>query len=307
MSDTNSRFSSIARYRGRFAPSPTGSLHFGSLVPALGSWLRARALGGDWLVRVEDIDPPRERAGASSEILETLKVFGMQSDEAVVFQKDRHALYRSAVQRLIGSGDAFSCTCTRSDLAPSGIHHGACKGNSGAAAIRLRVPDQFWRFQDAVAGEIIQHSRTTGDFVLWRADGFPAYQLAVVVDDNVQGITEVVRGGDLLDSTPRQIYLQQRLHLPTPGYLHVPLALDAQGHKLSKSLDSLPIDRTDPLPALRRALNFLGQPDHRGVTHLDQLLMRSVASFDVAGIPPMPMQVEPGDKSEAATDRTSGA
>lgn len=307
MSGMNSGFSSIARYRGRFAPSPTGSLHFGSLVAALGSWLRARALGGDWLVRMEDIDPPRERAGASGEILEILKVFGMQSDEPVLFQKDRHALYRTALQRLIDSGDAFSCTCTRNDLAPSGIHQGACKRRSGAAAIRLRVPEQVWRFRDVVAGEIVQHSRATGDFVLWRADGFPAYQLAVVVDDHAQGITEVVRGGDLLDSTPRQIYLQQKLNLPTPGYLHVPLALDAQGRKLSKSLDSLPVDRTDPLPALRRALIFLGQSDHRGVTNLDQLLLRSVASFDVACIPAMPTQIELGDKPDAAMERTSGA
>jgi glutamyl-Q tRNA(Asp) synthetase len=272
-------------YRGRFAPSPTGPLHFGSLVAALGSWLRARAEGGRWLVRIEDIDPPRERAGASQQILHTLHAFGLVADEAPVYQSARHALYREALQRLIDSGAAFHCTCTRSDLAPSGLHRGSCKRTGGRGAWRLRVPDCQWQFQDAVVGRYQQESSSVGDFVIWRADDLPAYQLAVVVDDDLQGISEVVRGGDLLDSTPRQIFLQQKLQLATPDYLHLPLALDRDGHKLSKSTASLPIDAEDPLPALRAALRFLGQPDPPAHPRIAPLLDAAVAAFDLSAIP----------------------
>jgi glutamyl-Q tRNA(Asp) synthetase len=272
-------------YRGRFAPSPTGALHFGSLVAALGSWLRARACGGVWLIRVEDIDPPRERAGASAAILETLCRFGMESDEPVIYQSQRHALYRSALQQLIDQGDAFACCCTRSDLAPSGIHRGACKRSNGAPAWRLRVPDRVWAFHDAVAGDVSQHSRDVGDFVLWRGDGLPAYQLAVVVDDHAQRITEVVRGRDLLDSTPRQIFLQQKLALPTPDYLHLPLVVDENGRKLSKSLSSLPVDGDNTLPALQNALAFLGQARHPHLRRVDQLLAAAVEALDIGRIP----------------------
>jgi glutamyl-Q tRNA(Asp) synthetase len=275
-------------YRGRFAPSPTGALHFGSLVAALGSWLRARASRGVWLIRVEDIDPPRERAGAAADILETLRHFGMESDEPVLYQSQRHELYRHSLQQLIAQGDAFACTCTRSDLAPSGIHRGACKRESGASAWRLSITDQVWQFRDAVAGDVQQHSREVGDFVLWRADALPAYQLAVVVDDHAQRISEVVRGGDLLESTPRQIYLQQRLALPTPDYLHLPLVLDEHGQKLSKSLASLPLDRDNMLPALQRALVFLGQAAHPKLHKVDQLLAAAVEQFDVGRIPQLP-------------------
>jgi glutamyl-Q tRNA(Asp) synthetase len=272
-------------YRGRFAPSPTGALHFGSLVAALGSWLRARARGGVWLIRVEDIDPPRERAGASAAILETLRQFGMESDEPVLYQSRRHELYRCALQQLIDQGDAFACCCTRSDLAPSGIHLGACRRSTGAPAWRQRVPDRVWSFHDAVAGTVSQHSRDVGDFVLWRADGLPAYQLAVVVDDHAQRISEVVRGRDLLDSTPRQIFLQQKLALPTPDYLHLPLVVDENGQKLSKSLSSLPIDADNALPALQRALAFLGQAQHPHLRRVDQLLVAAVDEFDIGRIP----------------------
>ncbi len=275
-------------YRGRFAPSPTGALHFGSLVAALGSWLRARANHGIWLIRVEDIDPPRERAGAAANILETLCHFGMESDEPVLYQSQRHEHYRQSLQQLVDRGDAFACACTRSDLAPSGIHRGSCKRESGAIAWRLRVPDQVWQFHDAVAGDVQQDSREAGDFVLWRADNLPAYQLAVVVDDHAQRISEVVRGGDLLDSTPRQIHLQQRLGLPTPDYLHLPLALDERGQKLSKSLSSLPLDRDSALPALQRALAFLGQATHPKLQRVDQLLAAAVEQFDVGRIPQRP-------------------
>jgi glutamyl-Q tRNA(Asp) synthetase len=295
--------SSTSHYRGRFAPSPSGALHFGSLVAALGSWLCARSQRGAWLLRIEDIDPPRERPGAAKEILGTLQAFGMESDELVLYQSHRHALYRTALQRLIDSGDAFPCACTRSDLAPSGIHQGACKRSAAQIAWRLRVPDQVWEYRDGVAGVFTQHSNAIGDFVLWRADGLPAYQLAVVVDDQAQGISEVVRGNDLLDSTPRQIYLQKRLGFYTPTYFHLPLVLDAQGHKLSKSLASLPVNHDAPIPALQRALGVLGQPQHPGVNRVDQLLDAAVTHFDAALIPLTATVAQPSDTPPSSGTR----
>ena len=279
-------------YRGRFAPSPSGALHFGSLVAALGSWLAARAAGGCWLVRVEDIDPPRERPGAAADILATLEAFGMTSDEPVWFQSRRHDHYRAALERLIDRGDAFPCACTRSDLAPSGIHLGACRRSTGPTAWRLRVPAETWRFTDGIAGVYAQSSRDVGDFVLWRADDLPAYQLAVVVDDAAQRITEVVRGSDLLDSTPRQIHLQRQLGFATPAYRHLPLVLDPGGRKLSKSLASLPIDRSDPLPALRRALAVLGQPVTQCAPRVDRLLATAVDAFDITRVPRQPARID---------------
>ena len=280
-------------YRGRFAPSPTGPLHFGSLVAAIGSWLRARAERGTWLIRIEDIDPPRERAGASQEILHTLSHFGMDSDEATIYQSHRHSLYRIALKQLIAADRAFLCTCTRSDLAPSGLHLGACKRSGKRGAWRLRVPEGQWRFVDAVNGLYVQDCASVGDFVIWRADDLPAYQLAVVVDDHLQGVTEVVRGGDLLDSTPRQIFLQQQLGLATPDYLHLPLALDDDGRKLSKSLASLPVDGNDPMPALHHALRFLGQSVPVGFNKPAQLLRAAVDAFDVSSIPQLPNSPAP--------------
>ncbi|MBA3930063.1 glutamyl-Q tRNA(Asp) synthetase [Pseudoxanthomonas japonensis] len=251
-------------YRGRFAPSPTGRLHIGSLVAALGSWLLARHHGGEWLIRVEDLDPPREVAGAAERQLATLVAFGLTSDEPVVWQSARHDLYGDALARLLASGDAFECRCSRSDLAASGGIHRHCVASdpARAPAIRLRVPDgTVVAFDDGLQGMVEQHiDREVGDVVLRRADGFWAYQLAVVVDDADQAITDVVRGADLLDSTPRQILLQRTLGLPTPRHLHLPLIVDAHGNKLSKSMASLPIDDDAPLPALRVAWQALGQP-----------------------------------------------
>jgi len=251
-------------YRGRFAPSPTGPLHFGSLVAALGSWLLARHHGGAWLVRVEDLDPPREVPGAAQAQLATLAAFGMASDEPVAWQSRRHALYAQALARLLDEGAAFECRCSRSDLAAVGGIHRACAASDGARApaIRLRVADGARVvFHDALQGRVEQAvDREAGDVVLRRADGFWAYQLAVVVDDADQGITDVVRGADLLDSTPRQILLQRALGVPTPDYLHLPLVVDAQGNKLSKSMAALPVDDDAPLPALRAAWQALGQP-----------------------------------------------
>ena len=279
------------RYRGRFAPSPTGALHLGSLTAALGSWLLARHAGGDWLVRVEDLDPPREVPGAARQQIETLKAFGMESDEAVVFQSDRSEAYDAALQRLLSAGAAFACRCSRGDLAAGdGIHRTCVAQPSGnAVAYRLRVPDADIGFDDRVRGRHAQNlARDVGDFVLKRADGPWAYQLAVVVDDAAQGITEVVRGADLLDSTPRQIWLQRQLGLPTPVYAHLPLLKLRNGEKLGKSLASQPIDPADPIPALAQAWAWLGQEPRfprTGVATPSAWLNAALAGFIPTRIP----------------------
>ena len=284
-------------YRGRFAPSPTGALHFGSLVAAFGSWLAARHAGGTWLVRVEDLDPPREVAGAAEAQLRALSGFGFESDGPVWRQSGRDDAYRSALDRLLADGLAFECHCSRSELAGEGGIHRQCIAGAHRPdpAIRLRVPDGCdIAFEDAVHGRIVQRvDREVGDFVLRRADGLWAYQLAVVVDDAAQGITDIVRGADLLDSTPRQILLQRALALPTPRTLHLPLVVDDDGRKLSKSLAALPVDADDPLPALRAAWAVLGQDARvlEGFAERDALLAAAVAAFDPARIPRRPVAV----------------
>ena len=295
-------------YRGRFAPSPTGPLHFGSLVAALGSWLMARQAGGQWLVRIEDIDPPREVTGAAALQLRTLAAFGMEPDEPIAHQSQRGDLYRDALERLLASGDAFTCHCTRSDLAANNGVHRACI--AGAArpdpAVRLRVPEASCiAFHDRILGDIAQDvALEVGDFVLKRADGCWAYQLAVVVDDAEQGITEIVRGADLLDSTPRQILLQQRLGLPTPRYAHLPLILDEHGRKLSKSLAALPVDARDPLPALRAAWQALGQEPRvlDGIATPAAALAAALAAFDPAHIPRTLPTILAASHNDAITD-----
>lgn len=278
-------------YRGRFAPSPTGELHFGSLLAAFGSWLLARHARGQWLVRIEDLDPPREVAGAARRQLETLAAFGLVADEPVVRQSDRGRLYQAALDRLLAGGDAFECHCSRSDLLASHGIHRRCVATTVRAdpAIRLRVADTaIMAFDDALQGRHTQDvAREVGDFVLKRADGCWAYQLAVVVDDALQGVTDVVRGADLLDSTPRQILLQRRLGLPTPGYAHLPLVLGADGRKLGKSLAALPVDAADPGPALAAAWAFLGQDGARWPAALPpaKALERALPAFDPARIP----------------------
>lgn len=284
-------------YRGRFAPSPTGALHFGSLVAAFGSWLAARHAGGTWLVRVEDLDPPREVAGAAEAQLRALSGFGFESDGPVWRQSGRDDAYRSALDRLLADGLAFECHCSRSELAGEGGIHRQCIAGAHRSdpAIRLRVPDGCdIAFEDAVHGRIVQRvDREVGDFVLRRADGLWAYQLAVVVDDAAQGITDIVRGADLLDSTPRQILLQRALALPTPRTLHLPLVVDDDGRKLSKSLAALAVDADDPLPALRAAWAVLGQDARvpEGFAERDALLAAAVAAFDPARIPRRPVAV----------------
>jgi glutamyl-Q tRNA(Asp) synthetase len=257
-------------YRGRFAPSPTGDLHAGSLAAALASWLDARARGGTWLVRIEDLDPPREVAGATQRILAGLAAFGMTSDEPVLFQSRRHDLYRQALDRLDDAGLVYGCACSRSDIAlarqqlglPADIYPGTCRNGTGGRpvrALRVRVPDDTIGFVDRACGPFAQNlAREVGDFVVRRAEGLCAYQLAVVVDDADQRITDVVRGADLLDNTPRQLWLQRALALPTPRYLHVPVVTNQRGEKLSKQTGATALDPTRPLAELERAWRHLG-------------------------------------------------
>ena len=280
-------------YIGRFAPSPTGPLHAGSLVAALASWLDARAHDGRWLVRIEDLDTPRNVAGATATILDQLDRCGLRPDEPVVLQSERTALYDAALGRLVASGRAYPCGCSRRDLqrssAPSvddgegrsdGRYPGTCRSGLGgklARSTRLAVSDGSTDGDAVVAwtdrrlGPRRQDvAREVGDFVLKRADGIVAYQLAVVVDDAAQGVTDVVRGEDLADSTPRQILLQRLLGVPTPRYLHTPLVLADDGSKLSKQTGATAVDAASPLDALRRAGAVLGI-DARGTTTAEWL------------------------------------
>jgi glutamyl-Q tRNA(Asp) synthetase len=248
------------RYRGRFAPSPTGPLHFGSLITAAGSWLDARAHAGSWLLRMEDIDLPRNVPGAAEQILRTLESCGLCWDGPVEYQSRRTPLYDAALRRLRDQGDAFGCCCSRKE-AGEGVYSGACRAGLPAGrearAWRVRVPAATVGFDDRRAGPFAQDlAGAVGDFVVRRADGLFAYQLAVVVDDEDQRITDVVRGEDLLDSTPRQILLQRLLGYATPRYLHLPLALNESGEKLSKQTRA-PAAGKESLP---RALRFLGLP-----------------------------------------------
>jgi glutamyl-Q tRNA(Asp) synthetase len=275
-------------YRGRFAPSPTGLLHFGSLVAAVGSWLCARHAGGLWLLRVEDIDPPREVRGSAEAILAALPAFGLVADAPVLYQSRRQAAYDEAFERLRAADLVFPCWCSRAQLAEGdGVHRDArCVAPPDPTrppAWRMRVPDEAISFDDRLQGPQWQNLReSAGDFVIRRVEGYYAYQLACVVDDAYQGITEVVRGNDLLDSTARQIWLQRCLGLPTPAYRHLPLALDRQGRKLSKSGQAHPVDPADPLPALRRALAFLDVQTSEPADSPAALLAAALASFDPA-------------------------
>jgi glutamyl-Q tRNA(Asp) synthetase len=255
---------SDSSYVGRFAPSPTGALHFGSLVAALASWLDARREGGRWLLRMEDLDAPRVVPGAADLILRQLEAFGLEWDGPVLYQSARLDRYRAALQRL--RAYTYPCACTRRELEDSAlaidgsrIYPGTCRGGLAPGktgrALRVRTQEGPIRFADRIQGEISQSlEREVGDFVVRRADGLFAYQLAVVVDDADQGVTDVVRGADLLDSTPRQIFLQQLLGYATPRYLHVPVATNAQGEKLSKQTHA-PDAGVDDVQA---ALLFLG-------------------------------------------------
>ena len=258
-------------YRGRFAPSPTGPLHAGSLVAALASWLDARANEGRWLVRIEDVDVPRCPPGTDALILDQLTRCGLLPDEPPVWQSRRNALYEAALARLLAAGLAYGCACTRKQIAEAAgprsrhgelIYPGTCRaGTTGREprAWRLRTDNALVHWTDRRLGPQSQALESeVGDFILKRADGLWAYQLAVVVDDGAQGITDVVRGEDLADNTPRQIRLQEALGLPRPRYLHTPLVLGENGEKLSKQNGSAALDLSDPAAALRAAAAVLG-------------------------------------------------
>jgi glutamyl-Q tRNA(Asp) synthetase len=285
-------------YRGRFAPSPTGPLHFGSLIAAMASYLDARACGGQWLVRMEDVDETRTVPGAAADILRTLEAFGFQWDGEVLAQSSRKDAYLEAIAMLKARGLAYDCGCTRREIAAAALRHGpegpiypgTCRNGlppgKRPRSVRLKVPDRSIGFEDRIAGHISHNlARELGDFVIHRADGYTAYQFAVVLDDAWQNINQVVRGADLLLSTPRQIYLQELLGLPTPGYAHLPLVRGADGHKLSKQDSAHPVRAADPLPALLSGLLFLGQslPEHKPVD-VDEFWRYAIPRWNIARV-----------------------
>jgi glutamyl-Q tRNA(Asp) synthetase len=289
-------------YRGRFAPSPTGPLHFGSMVAAVGSFLQARQQGGQWLVRMEDLDPPREVPGAADDILRTLEAFGLHWDGAVMYQSHRGAQYAEALERLKAQGALYPCACSRREIADSSVngvdgpvYPGTCRDGIAPGrsprAWRVKVDGQQVEFNDAIQGRLSRNlAQDFGDFIVQRADGFFAYQLAVVVDDAEQEITEIVRGADLIESTPRQIHLQRLLNFPTPYYLHLPVALNAQKEKLSKQTFAAPLDPARPLSALIQVMQFLGQEAPRELTEgsIEDFWRWAVANWDVRRVPRMP-------------------
>jgi len=333
-------------YRGRYAPSPTGPLHFGSLVAAVGSYLEAKSRGGVWLLRMEDLDTPREQPGAADAILRTLEACGLFWDGEPMYQRRRSEAYRAALARLEAQGLVYACGCSRREIADSHlnfaptlgahdaplartggrgvggegrsnealnaplarasgrgaggegshvsalIYPGTCRNGVASGrtprATRVRVDDTVIEFADGVQGRMRQDlAAEVGDFVLLRADGLFAYQLAVVIDDADQGITDVVRGADLLDSTPRQIYLQRRFGLPSPRYLHLPVAVNAAGEKLSKQTQAPPVDAREPVPLLAQVMSFLGQappPQLRRVP-LDEFWRWAFTHWDAKRVP----------------------
>ncbi|MDW8844820.1 tRNA glutamyl-Q(34) synthetase GluQRS [Erwinia sp. MMLR14_017] len=277
---------------GRFAPSPSGELHFGSLIAALGSYLQARAQHGQWRVRIEDIDPPREVAGAAGRILAQLEQHGLSWDGEVLWQSTRHEAYREALAWLSEQQRSYYCTCTRSRIQQiGGIYDGHCRNlNAGPenAALRLRSDHPVSEFQDKLRGTIkADAALAQEDFIIHRRDGLFAYNLAVVVDDHFQGVTEVVRGADLIDPTVRQIALYQAFGWPVPDYLHLPLAIGADGQKLSKQNHATPLPSGDARPAIVQALRFLRQPVSEGWQDLplSEILQQATARWEVTALP----------------------
>jgi len=301
MPDTDS----ASPYIGRFAPSPSGELHFGSLIAALGSYLHARAAQGQWLVRIDDLDPPREIAGSADRILATLERFGLHWDGEVVWQSRRHDAYRAALDALHQSGLSYYCTCTRQRITQlGGNYDGHCRDLAlGAenAAIRLRQTRPVYAFDDDFQGRLqaSQHLAEE-DFIIRRRDGLFAYNLAVVVDDHYQGVNHIVRGADLIEPTVRQISLYQHLDYPQPGYLHLPLAVNAQGDKLSKQNHAPALPQGDPRPVLLKALQFLGQTVPENWQDLPlELLLRWATEHWSAELMPRQDAKAPADLSSA--------
>jgi glutamyl-Q tRNA(Asp) synthetase len=286
-------------YRGRFAPSPTGPLHFGSLVAAVASYLEAKSRDGEWLVRMEDLDTPRTVPGAADEILRALESCGMQWDGAIVKQSTRADAYHAELHRLRALGLVYPCACSRREIADSAVsgiegpvYPGACRNglspDKTARVWRITTRGAQIEFDDTLQGRVRQNIEIDiGDFVLLRADHIYAYQLAVVTDDAGQGITDVVRGADLLDSTPRQIYLQHLLQFPTPRYCHVPVAVNAAGEKLSKQTRAAAVDYAQPMTALLAAARFLGQqpPDALRNAGIKQFWDWAISNWRVDRVP----------------------
>ena len=283
---------SESHYIGRFAPSPSGELHFGSLIAALGSYLQARSQQGIWWVRIEDIDPPREVPGAADVILRQLEHYGLHWDGEVLWQSQRHDAYRAALAWLQEQGLSYYCTCTRARIQQvGGFYDGHCRTlNNGPhnAAIRLHQQHPVSGFNDKLRGEIhVDKQLAREDFIIHRRDGLFAYNLAVVVDDHFQGVNEIVRGADLIDPTVRQISLYQHFGWPVPDYVHLPLALTPDGHKLSKQNHAPALPTGDPRPIIISALHFLGQPVTKGWQDLslEALLAQAVADWSLAKVP----------------------
>lgn len=284
-----------ADYVGRFAPSPTGPLHFGSLLAATASYLEARAHNGKWLLRIEDIDPPRAQPDADTAIIMALEAYGFVWDGSVYYQSREYERHLGIVQQLLNKGLAYRCGCSRLDLAslPQGplgsIYPGTCRTGCDAAeaAIRVLTDNRTVAFNDALQGRQEQRVESeSGDFIIRRRDGLIAYHLAVVADDFDQGITHVVRGVDLLDSSPRQIFLQRILGYPTPGYAHIPIGTDAAGRKLSKATGAPALATKDVRPSLVAALNALGQeaPSELAACNLESIWSWALTNWNVRAL-----------------------
>lgn len=279
-------------YRGRFAPSPTGPLHFGSLVTALASYLDAKANNGKWLVRIEDIDPPRARPGADKQILEALATHGLTWDDDLLYQSTRYPAYRRAIEVFFDTGFAYYCDCSRQQLQGSPVYPGTCRERSdtipGECAVRIRVQDAKIRFQDQIQGpQSVNLAQEVGDFVIYRKDGLYAYQLATALDDAFQQINKVVRGYDLLDSTCRQLYLLQLLRCQPPDYCHIPVIVNQQGQKLSKQNLAQPLIAKHNRRNLYNALIALGQqPDTALIdASVEDILIWSVKHWNIQNVP----------------------
>lgn len=275
-------------YVGRFAPSPSGPLHLGSLVAAVASYCDARAHDGRWLLRMEDIDQPRCVPGADRQIINTLSRFGFAIDGPVMYQShpDRQAAYANALSLLKSQHLLFYCTCSRKQLRGMPVYPGTCRQRqtppSAEHSVRVLVPNREYAINDRIQGRFCQQLvRDCGDFIVFRKNGYFAYQLAVVVDDADQGVTDVVRGIDILDSSPRQVFLQHTLELSSPRYAHIPVIVDAAGHKLSKQTFARPITNEEPVPALRTALTFLGHQPPANINSLKQLWRWAIANWDI--------------------------
>ena len=304
MNSKTNKYSS--KYIGRFAPSPTGPLHFGSLIAAIASYLDARANNGVWLVRMEDLDPPREDEGAAEKILDQLIAVKLQWDEEVLFQSTRLENYEDALKILTDNNYCFECACTRPQIKAMGsVYNGRCRDRSTPPrekfAIRVRVEDRSIGFEDLVQGNYQQNlKKEVGDFVILRKDKLYAYQLAVIVDDAFQDVTHIIRGFDLIDSTPRQIYLQQLLGYHTPIYGHIPVIVNNQGQKLSKQHFADPIDVNNGAKLIHQALKFLNlnPPEINSSAPCSEQLAWGIENWDVQAVPKLanikenPLEIE---------------